>query len=58
MGEFICMRQTMLRYAQTLITQATESVACNSLHSAEQRIGRWLLHAHDRVAGDRFPVTQ
>jgi len=58
MGEFICVRETMLRYAQALITQAMESVACNSLHSAEQRVSRWLLHAHDRVAGDRFLVTQ
>lgn len=56
--EFICVRETMLRYAKALITQTLESVACNSLHSAEQRVSRWLLHAHDRVQGDRFVVTQ
>lgn len=56
--EFVCVRETMLRYAKALITQTMESVACNSLHSAEQRVSRWLLHAHDRVAGDRIIVTQ
>ncbi len=58
LAEFICVRETMLRYAKALISQTMESVACNSLHSAEQRIARWLLHVHDRVQGDRFLLTQ
>lgn len=58
LAEFECVRETMLRYAKSLITQLMESVACNSLHSAEQRLGRWLLHAHDRIDGDRFMITQ
>ncbi|MFC3165527.1 helix-turn-helix domain-containing protein [Ciceribacter thiooxidans] len=53
-----CVRQAMLRYAKFLIAQTMETVACNSLHVAEQRVCRWLLHAHDRVAGDRFQITQ
>ncbi|HEV7260308.1 MAG TPA: helix-turn-helix domain-containing protein [Bosea sp. (in: a-proteobacteria)] len=48
----------MLRYAKCLIIQLLESVACNSLHSAEERICRWLLHAHDRVVGHSFQLTQ
>jgi CRP-like cAMP-binding protein len=58
MAEFECVRQTMLRYAAALITQLMESVACNKLHSAEQRVARWLLQAHDRVDGDSFQLTQ
>ena len=58
LAEFECVRETMLRYAASLITQTMESVACNSLHSAEQRISRWLLEAHDRVQGDAFALTQ
>lgn len=58
LGQFECVRQTMLRYAASLITQLMESVACNKLHSAEQRIARWLLQAHDRVVGDSFHLTQ
>lgn len=57
-ARFPCVRHAMLRYAKCLIIQLLESVACNSLHSAEERICRWLLHAHDRVAGDSFQLTQ
>jgi CRP-like cAMP-binding protein len=56
--EFQCVGETMLRYAKSLITQLMETVACNSLHSAEQRSIRWLLRAHDCVVGDRFNLTQ
>jgi CRP-like cAMP-binding protein len=55
---FPCVGEAMMRSAQSLITQLMESVACNSLHSAEHRVARWLLHAHDRVGGDSFQLTQ
>src|SRR5437879_11423215 len=35
-----------------------QSTACNAVHSVEQRLARWLLHAHDRVGRDAFPLTQ
>ena len=34
-----------------------QSVACNAVHSAEERCARWLLMTHDRVDGDRFVLT-
>jgi hypothetical protein len=52
LGRFVCVREFMLRFARAHIVQLMETVACNSLHSAEQRVVRWLLHAHDRVSGD------
>jgi CRP-like cAMP-binding protein len=55
---FECVRAIMLRYAKAHTVQLMESVACNSLHTAEQRVARWLLHAHDRVEGDTFYITQ
>jgi CRP-like cAMP-binding protein len=55
---FPCVRNAMLRYAKCLIIQLLESVACNSLHNAEERISRWLLDARDRVVGDSFQLTQ
>jgi CRP-like cAMP-binding protein len=58
LAEFECVRETMLRYAKSLITQLMETVACNSLHSAEQRITRWLLTAHDCMEGDTMGLTQ
>jgi CRP-like cAMP-binding protein len=49
---------TLQRYAQALITQIAQNVACNRLHALEQRCARWLLQTHDRVDGDEFPLTQ
>jgi CRP-like cAMP-binding protein len=46
------------RYTQALITMIARAVACNSLHSVQQRACRWLLTTHDRVAEDEFLLTQ
>ena len=48
----------LLRYTQALLNQISQSVACNSLHSVEQRCCRWLLVTHDRVKADQFSLTQ
>jgi CRP-like cAMP-binding protein len=58
MERFVCVREAMLRYAKALIVQLMESVSCNSLHTAEQRISGWLLLAHDRMDGGEFLLTQ
>lgn len=58
LARFECVNGTLLRYARALISQTMESVACNTLHSAEQRVAGWLLHAHDRIRGDSFALTQ
>jgi CRP-like cAMP-binding protein len=46
------------RYAQTMFTQLAQNVACNRLHSVEQRCARWLLMTADRVDAEQFPLTQ
>ena len=46
------------RYTQALFTQVTQQVACNGLHSVEERCSRWMLLTHDRVGADSFPLTQ
>lgn len=46
------------RYTEAMFIFAAQSSACNRLHSVEQRAARWLLHTHDRVSGDEFPLTQ
>jgi CRP-like cAMP-binding protein len=48
----------LLRYTQALMTQIAQNVACNRLHTVEQRCARWLLMTHDRVDGDNFELTQ
>lgn len=58
LGEFVCVQNSMFRFAKYFIAELMESVACNSLHTSEQRVARWLLHAHDRVQGEVIMVTQ
>jgi len=45
------------RYADYLLAQVMQSVACNALHSMAERAARWLLTAQDR-AGSRIELTQ
>jgi CRP-like cAMP-binding protein len=50
-------RRLLLRYAQYFTDQVSQSVACNQLHSLDERAARWLLMTHDRVDGDTFELT-
>jgi CRP-like cAMP-binding protein len=47
----------MRRYSAYSLRYANQTVACNLLHSAEQRICRWLLMCHDRVNKGEFMLT-
>ena len=51
------LRALLLRYALAHFEQVARTAACNNLHHTEQRLARWLLMAHDRVEGDKFPMT-
>ena len=46
------------RYTQALFNLIAQSAACNRLHSAEERMCRWLLMTQDRVENGSFPLTQ
>ena len=48
----------LLRFAQYYTDQLAQGVACNRLHTLEERCARWLLMTHDRVVGDRFALKQ
>jgi CRP-like cAMP-binding protein len=52
------LRGLVQRYAQALFTQVSQQVACNGLHSVEERCSRWMLLTHDRVGSSEFPLTQ
>ena len=39
------------------MVQLSQSVACNGLHTIQQRCCRWLLITHDRVQNDVLPLT-
>lgn len=45
------------RYALTFMDQLGQTIACNSLHSIEQRCTRWLLTAHDSVGASELYLT-
>lgn len=47
----------MRRYTHAFITFSGQSSACNRLHTMRERCARWLLHTHDRVGRDEFPLT-
>ncbi|HVG30749.1 MAG TPA: Crp/Fnr family transcriptional regulator [Pyrinomonadaceae bacterium] len=46
------------RYTHSLLTQISQSAACNRFHQVNARLARWLLMTHDRVEGDEFRLTQ
>jgi len=51
-------RAQLLAYTQVFLSQAIQLVACNGVHSLEERCARWLLMYHDRSETGRFPLTQ
>jgi CRP-like cAMP-binding protein len=50
-------RDLFVSYSETLLSQVQQTVACNSLHSTEERMCRWLLMMHDRAEGKALPYT-
>ncbi|MGY1809834.1 Crp/Fnr family transcriptional regulator [Blastococcus sp. SYSU D00669] len=45
-------------YTQATVVQLSQGVACNRLHTTEERCARWLLQTRDRVGADEFTLTQ
>lgn len=52
------LRNLFTRYADCLLAQVLQSVACNALHPIEARCLRWLLTLQDRIGTETLPVTQ
>jgi CRP-like cAMP-binding protein len=50
-------RNLFVSYSETLLAQIQQTVACNSLHSVQERICRWLLMMHDRAEGEVLAYT-
>ena len=44
-------------FSETLLSQVMQTVGCNSLHSVEERLSRWLLMMHDRAEGETMTYT-
>lgn len=52
------LRHLFARYADCLLAQIFQSVACNAVHTIEQRTARWILAAVDRTGGRDVSMTQ
>jgi CRP-like cAMP-binding protein len=50
-------RDLFVSYSETLLSQVQQTVACNALHSTEERMCRWLLMMHDRAEGESLTYT-
>ena len=51
-------RDRCLRFAHYLMSQASQTSACNVRHELVERLARWLLMAWDRVGDDELPMRQ
>ena len=45
------------RYSAYSLRYASQTIACNLLHSVKQRVCRWLLMCRDRVETEEFVLT-
>ncbi len=50
-------RNLFVSYSETLLSQVQQSVACNAVHTTEERMCRWLLMMHDRAEGAPLAYT-
>jgi CRP-like cAMP-binding protein len=50
-------RDLFVSYSETLLSQVQQTVACNAMHTTEERMCRWLLMMHDRAGGESLTYT-
>jgi CRP-like cAMP-binding protein len=55
---FGALHRLLHRYSHSLLTQVSQSAACNRFHTVNARLARWLLMTHDRLRTDEFRLTQ
>jgi CRP-like cAMP-binding protein len=52
------LRMILQRYLQAYLGMVSQSVACNGLHTLDERFARWLLMTADRTQRHDFQLTQ
>jgi CRP-like cAMP-binding protein len=51
------LRDLLLRYIQFFLVMVAQTAISNAMHTVEERLARWLLMAHDRMADGNVPLT-
>ena len=51
------LQHALYRYTFALMTQISQTAACNRFHDADARLARWLLMTRDRVGTGEFLLT-
>ncbi|MFD2578368.1 Crp/Fnr family transcriptional regulator [Novosphingobium colocasiae] len=46
------------RYADCVMAQVFQSIACNAVHTIEERAAKWLVAAVDRIGSNQVTMTQ
>lgn len=54
----LTLRHLFARYADCMMAQVFQAVACNAAHTIEQRTAKWLLSAMQRTGDHDVPLTQ
>lgn len=52
------LQKLLLHYAQSRLTFASQNAACNSQHTVDKRLARWLLIVQNQLQTERLPLTQ
>ncbi|HEX3497328.1 MAG TPA: helix-turn-helix domain-containing protein, partial [Methylocella sp.] len=50
-------RNLLVSYSETQLAQVQQTAACNSKHTIQQRLCRWLLMMHDRAEREELTYT-
>ncbi len=48
----------ILQYVDAFVAMVAQTAACNSIHSVDERLARWILMVHDRVGRNEMQLTQ
>ena len=58
MGRSASTQSILWGYVNAFHEEVSQSVACNRMHTLEERLARWLLMTHDRLESDTLPLKQ
>ncbi len=51
-------QKAALEFTRAMMAQMSQTALCNRMHTAEQRLAKWLLMCRDRASADMLAITQ